>query len=41
MKGKKSKVDEYDGHGRSVNSAYFSPIDGKYVLTTSWDDTIK
>ncbi|XP_028415093.1 WD repeat-containing protein 76-like isoform X2 [Dendronephthya gigantea] len=41
IKGKKSKVDEYDGHRRSINSAYFSPVDGKYILTTSWDDSIK
>ena len=41
IKGIKSKLDQYERHSRSVTSAYFSPVDGKYVLTTSWDDTIK
>jgi len=28
-------------HSRSVNSAYFSPITGKYILTTAMDDKLR
>ena len=41
IKGMKSKLDHFEGHGRSVTSAYFSPVDGTYIVTTSWDDTVK
>ncbi|CAB4002236.1 WD repeat-containing 76-like [Paramuricea clavata] len=41
IKGMKSKLGTFQGHNRSVTSAYFSPLDGKYVLSTSWDDTVK
>lgn len=27
-------------HGKSINSAYFSPVSGKYVLSTSMDDKL-
>ena len=41
IKGMKSNLDHFEGHGRSVTSAYFSPVDGTYIVTTSWDDTVK
>ena len=28
-------------HGRSVSSAYFSPLTGSHILTCSADDTLK
>ena len=27
-------------HGRSISSAYFSPVSGKYILSTSMDDKL-
>lgn len=32
---------EVAGHRRSVSSAYFSPITGNYLLTTSYDDHLR
>jgi hypothetical protein len=28
-------------HGKSVSSAYFSPVTGNYILSTSMDDKIR
>ncbi|XP_052798491.1 WD repeat-containing protein 76-like [Mya arenaria] len=39
---KKSKaIVRLEHSGRNLNSAYFSPVTGKYILTTSMDDTLK
>ncbi|XP_046850928.1 WD repeat-containing protein 76-like [Xenia sp. Carnegie-2017] len=41
LKGIKSSLDTFEKHSRSISSSYFSPGDGKYILTTCWDDTVK
>ncbi|XP_052797921.1 WD repeat-containing protein 76-like isoform X2 [Mya arenaria] len=39
---KKSKaIVTLEHSGKTLNSAYFSPVTGKYILTTSMDDTLK
>ncbi|XP_076115962.1 WD repeat-containing protein 76-like isoform X3 [Mytilus galloprovincialis] len=39
-KGKSQSLDELS-HDKSINSAYFSPVTGKYILSTSLDDRIR
>ena len=39
-KEKKSKPIGTQPHGKNVNSAYFSPLTGKYILSTSMDDKL-
>ena len=36
-----SAVQEVDAHTKNVESAYFSPLSGNLILSTSVDDTIK
>ncbi|XP_060065079.1 WD repeat-containing protein 76-like [Ylistrum balloti] len=38
--GKKNEPTDFIQHGKGVNSAYFSPLTGKYILTTSMDDKV-
>ena len=39
--GKSNKWLDQIGHSKNVYSAYFSPLSGKYILTTSLDATLK
>jgi WD40 repeat protein len=39
-KAKNRPMDEIN-HGKSVSSAYFSPVTGNYILSTSMDDKIR
>lgn len=41
MKSKKSMSVWTGMHGKSVDSAYFSPLTGSNLLTTSMDDTLE
>ena len=40
-KKKSQAVQEIDAHKRVIESAYFSPVSGDKIVSTSTDDTIK